>query len=243
MTAYHLIPVLAGVLAGTIVHAGASAYVNRLKAPADPAAAPPAPRASLVPLAGWIIFLRHGAGPAGRAAGPLTELAGGLIGLAAVLATPADPVLTGLTALFGWLLLALAVIDLRSFLLPDALNAAVLALGAIWLLAFRPVDWPLHVAGAASGYILLRLVEFFYRHVRRAAGLGRGDAKLLGAIGLWVGLAGLPGVLLIASLGGLAGALIQSLILRRELTGSTAVAFGPWIALGGFSVWLVQLIR
>lgn len=234
MTVYPFIPVLAGILAGTLIHAGANAYARRR---AGPAAAAPGARASLIPLSGWILLLR----PGGRAAGPLTELAGAVIGLGAALAAPADPLLTGLTALFGWLLLALAVIDLRTFLLPDILNLAVLCLGAIGLLALRPTDWPLHLAGAAAGYGLLRLLESFYRHFRGVEGLGRGDAKLLGAIGLWVGVMALPFVLLIASLGGLAGAFVQALIQRRQLTGGTAIAFGPWIALGGFLVWLAQL--
>lgn len=242
MTVYPFIPVLAGILAGTLIHAGASAYARRRGGPADAAAAGAAPWASLIPFAGWTVLLRHGMREPGRAAGPLTELAGAVIGLAAALAAPADPLATGLTALFGWLLLALAVIDLRTFLLPDILNLAVLCLGAIWLLALRPADWPLHVAGAAAGYGLLRLLEFFYRHVRGADGLGRGDAKLLGAIGLWVGIMALPFVLLIASLGGLAGALVQALIQRRKLTGRTEIAFGPWIALGGFLAWLAQLV-
>ncbi len=241
MTVYHFIPVLAGILAGAVIHAGASSFVRRRAGPADAAQDQTAARESLIPLAGWIVLLRHGMRVPGRAAGPLCELGGALVGLAAAFAAPADPLAACLTALFGWLLLALAVIDLRTFLLPDILNLAVLCLGAVWLLAYRPADWPFHVAGAAAGYVLLRVLEMFYRRVRGKDGLGRGDAKLLGAIGLWAGVTALPGVLLIASAGGLAGALLQSLIQRRTLTGSTAIAFGPWIALGGFLVWLAQL--
>ena len=68
--------------------------------------------------------------------------------------------------------------------------------------------------------------------------MGRGDAKLLGASGLWVGWTRLPDVLLIASLSGLLAALLYNRLLRHELSASTPVAFGPWLALAGWISWL-----
>jgi leader peptidase (prepilin peptidase) / N-methyltransferase len=47
-------------------------------------------------------------------------------------------------------------------------------------------------------------------------------------------------VLLAASLSGLFAALVTSWRSGTSLSGSAAIAFGPWIALGGYAVWLAQ---
>ncbi len=196
-----------------------------------------------MPLASWAIArgrCRSCHAPIGWAA-PVTELAGAAIAAAAVAWAP--PELLVFTAVFGWTLLALAAIDFRTYLLPDVLNAGVFLLGGLMLAWTRPPDWPLNLAGAGLGFGLLWLVETVYRRLRGRDGLGRGDAKLLGAVGLWVGAAGIPPALLIASLTGIAAALTISLRSAQSLSGQSAIAFGPWIALGGYIVWLLQLAR
>lgn len=171
---------------------------------------------------------------------PLTECAGALVALAAVVFTPRDVPYGIIFSLgFGWLLLALAAIDRRSFLLPDVLNAALLSLGALMVAVAKPGDWLMHVAGAVFGYGLLWVVEISYRRLRGIDGLGRGDAKLLGAIGAWVGIMGIPPVLLMASLSAIMATLLASLARKQSVSGKTLIAFGPWIALGGFIVWLL----
>ena len=167
-----------------------------------------------------------------------SALAGGLVALAACLFSKDDPGLLAFSLLFGWALLALAVIDLQTFLLPDLLNLSVFLLGCGMVALYRQDVWMWHVAGAAVGYGLLWLVETGYRRLRGVDGLGRGDAKLLGAIGMWVGLMGISPVLLIASLSGILVAVSQSVIRRTSLSGQSMIAFGPSIALGGFVVWL-----
>jgi len=143
-----------------------------------------------------------------------------------------------LSCLFGWVLLSLAAIDLRSLLLPDPLTLAAALLGALMVATSRPDAWLEHVIGGLAGYLVLFAVETVYLRLRGRDGLGRGDAKLLGAIGLWVGWTRLPDVLLIASLSGLLAALLYNRLLRHELSASTPVAFGPWLALAGWISWL-----
>ncbi len=84
----------------------------------------------------------------------------------------------------------------------------------------------------------LRGVGALYRWVRGRDGLGEGDAKLLAAIGAWVGLEGLPTVLLGAALTGLLWALWLRLR-GAALTATTALPFGPFLALAG---WVVLLL-
>ncbi|MGB3625465.1 MAG: A24 family peptidase, partial [Henriciella sp.] len=143
-----------------------------------------------------------------------------------------------LSCLMGWTLLALAAIDWRSFILPDGLNLLLAALGGGMIVLHARSVWPEHLIGGLAGFGLLFLVETFYRQTRGREGLGRGDAKLLGALGLWTGWMQLPDILLIASLSGLAAALAASMLSKERLSGSTALAFGPWLALAGWISWL-----
>ena len=140
--------------------------------------------------------------------------------------------------LFGWSLVLLSRIDIETFTLPDALTLAVLFLA----LSVLPYDQPYVVLdralGLFSGFILLWFVEMLYQALRGTPGLGRGDAKLLGALGLWVGFSGLPSVLLIASLSALLFVIFISLIQRSKPSGQSMIAFGPWLCLAGWLVWM-----
>jgi len=112
-----------------------------------------------------------------------------------------------LWALFGWLLLPLALLDARHFWLPDRLNALLAIAGLLLagpMLGATLLDrW----IGALAGGLLLALVAWAYRRARGGDGMGGGDPKLVAAIGAWLGWQALPLVLLLASLGGLLWAL------------------------------------
>jgi leader peptidase (prepilin peptidase)/N-methyltransferase len=89
----------------------------------------------------------------------------------------------------------------------------------------------------ALGFSVLALVSSAYRRIRNRDGLGLGDAKLLGALGAWVGLGGLASVLFIGALAGIGFALCRAMVmgtpsLRRKLP------FGPFLAVSGWIVWL-----
>lgn len=145
--------------------------------------------------------------------------------------------LAGAGLIFGWTLLALAWIDIRNYLLPNILTIP-LGLAGLTLSMLLWVDrFPAHVMGAVSGYALLTIVALTYRELFGRDGLGLGDAKLLGAIGAWVGWQGLGTTLLVAALGGLAFVLILKAS-GRDVRRDQAIPFGPFLALGGWIVWL-----
>ena len=162
---------------------------------------------------------------------PVRAVAMGAIFLCGLWLSPRH--LLPFTAAFGLLLIALAWIDLDTFRLPDPLTVGTAALGGL-MMAMRLQDaWVQHLlagAGALAGSVLLEVV---YRKFRGRDGLGRGDAKLFGALGLWVGPLGLAPLLLVASASGLVAALLLQAVGRY--TGR--LAFGPWLALGGWTVW------
>ena len=137
----------------------------------------------------------------------------------------------------GWTLLALAWIDWTHMRLPDALTLPLVPVGlaATWVL--DPDAIADHAAAAALGYLAFRLIAAAYRWRRKREGLGQGDAKLLAAAGAWVGLSGLPDVMLGGAIIGLAVA--GARWLRGERVGAdTALPFGPCLAAATWLVWL-----
>lgn len=135
-------------------------------------------------------------------------------------------------------LVALAAIDVRTMLLPDSINQPLLWAGL--LLNLGPYGFaPLADAtiGAAAGYGVLWLVATVFRLVTGKEGMGQGDWKLLAALGAWFGWQALPGVILMASLGGVIVSLV--LIVARRATRDQAIPFGPYLAAAG----VITLLR
>jgi leader peptidase (prepilin peptidase) / N-methyltransferase len=164
------------------------------------------------------------------------ELVAALIGASALLVTPGLEGLAG--AIFGWLLLTLAALDLIHFWLPDRLTALLAALGlAAGLAGFHPGPDD-RVIGALVGLAGLSLIAFAYRTFRGREGLGGGDPKLFGAIGAWLGWQALPAVLLGASVVGLAYVLVR-LLKRKPLSAIDRLPLGALFALAAFPIWIV----
>lgn len=170
--------------------------------------------------------------PSGK--GPLLLL--GALVAACSLAVPGFAPFVASLAL-GWCLATLIAIDLRVHRLPDALTLPLLVAGLGVTALIRPERLLDHALGAISGYSALALLAMAYRKARGRLGLGMGDAKLLAAGGAWLGWQALPAVLVIASVAGLAIAIIGARA-TRKLSMTTAVAFGPALALGVWSVWI-----
>lgn len=167
----------------------------------------------------------------------LMTVAAAAIGVWAALAQPA-PLASVLTALLGWQLLLIAVIDAEHFRLPDQLTLPLLATGglaAVLVDHTAPLD---AVIGAAVGFAGLWLLAFSYRRLRGREGLGDGDPILLAAGGAWVGWIGLPSVLLWASAAGLSFVAAR-LLVGRKVSGEDRLPFGPCLAAGVWLTWML----
>jgi leader peptidase (prepilin peptidase)/N-methyltransferase len=130
-------------------------------------------------------------------------------------------------------LVYLAYIDLRTFRLPDAITLALVLSGLLFngfsekgLASFQD-----SVMGAILGYASLWLLNALYRLTKKQDGIGMGDAKLLAALGAWLGWFALPGILFIASLTGLIGGFIW--LQWNKQNHRSAFPFGPFLAIAG----------
>ena len=191
----------------------------------------------LIPLLSWLA--RRGRCGCGRirlsAFYPGIELAALAVAVSAAVVVPGWLLWASLA--LGWTLLTLAAIDLRHYLLPDVLTLPLIpvGLGVAWLIEpARVVD---HVIGAVAGLGGFALVAGLYHRVRHREGMGLGDAKLLAGGGAWLGWQALPSVIVIAAASALALALAATLA-GAKLTATTRIAFGPYLALGIWLVWL-----
>jgi leader peptidase (prepilin peptidase)/N-methyltransferase len=167
-----------------------------------------------------------------------TEGLAAAIGLAAGLVAPGLAGVAG--AVFGWLLLALGALDLAALWLPDRLVGLLAAAGIASGVGGCEPPLGERLIGGGAGFASLWLVGRTYRRLRGREGLGGGDPKLFGAIGLWLGWRLLPAVLLLASLVGL-GAVGWRLATRRPVTGADAMPLGTLLGLAAYPAWLVMV--
>ncbi len=153
---------------------------------------------------------------------------------------------------FGWqgfgasllscYLVALSGIDLRTRLLPDQLTLPLMWLGLIGSLDNLYMPAKPALLGAIAGYVSLWVVWWLFKQITGKEGMGRGDFKLLAALGAWVGLNGVLPTLLLSSV---VGAVIGSIWLAMKgRDRATPIPFGPYLAIAGWIVffWGPQII-
>ena len=133
-------------------------------------------------------------------------------------------------------LLALSVIDFRTYEIPIGFNVFILTLGLIHL-ALDYQNWLLYVIGlvAVSGFLLLIYV------ITKGRGIGGGDIKLMAACGL---LLGWKLIIVAFIIGCVVGAVVH--LLRMKITKESHVlAMGPYLSLGVFiaAMWGSRLLE
>ena len=131
------------------------------------------------------------------------------------------------------ILVYLAYYDLRTFRLPDVITLPLILLGLLFnsLSNQRFISFQDAIIGATLGYTCLWLLNLLYRIVKKQDGVGMGDAKLLAALGAWLGWFALPSILLMASLTGLIGGIIW--LQWNKQNHRSAFPFGPFLAIAG----------
>jgi leader peptidase (prepilin peptidase)/N-methyltransferase len=123
-------------------------------------------------------------------------------------------------------LIALAAIDLDHRLLPNKIVYPLAAYGVVATLLVDRADLAENLIAGAGAFTFLFLAVLAYPR-----GMGMGDVKLAGAMGIYLGLSVIP-ALLIAFL---AGSVVGLTMIAREGASARkkAVPFGVFLALGG----------
>jgi leader peptidase (prepilin peptidase)/N-methyltransferase len=192
-----------------------------------------------VPVLSWLL-LRGRARCCGAAIPvryPLTELGLGLLFAATVLVYRDEPAEAAIGLVFVTMLAAITLTDLERRIIPNK----ILLVGAILCLAIAaatdPSGLPERAIAAAAAGGLLFAVALAYPQ-----GMGLGDVKLTATMGLFLGRAVAPAILIAL----LAGSAVGLAMIARHGSGARkmAIPFGPFLALGGIAGLLVgnQLI-
>ena len=143
------------------------------------------------------------------------------------------------------LLLAIALIDARHYLIPDQLSIGGLAAGLTFSLLPGPVTPLQSVIGAAAGFAVLLAVGVLGEKIFKKPAMGGGDMKMMAMVGAFLGPVG---AMLTIFLGALAGSLIFGPI---SLKTHKLVPFGVFLAIGaaitfvvgdGLTRWYVELL-
>jgi leader peptidase (prepilin peptidase) / N-methyltransferase len=136
-------------------------------------------------------------------------------------------------------LIMIAWIDMRKMIIPHALNLSLAVTGALVSVLLLQTSWWILALQAIIAFGVFSAVSLIYARWRGQQGLGGGDVKFLTAATLWVGLIGLPWVVLVASVSGLAFALVRH-FLGQRIQSTERLAFGPHLALGLMATWLLR---
>jgi leader peptidase (prepilin peptidase) / N-methyltransferase len=155
---------------------------------------------------------------------------------------PADTLFIGFFATLSLLGIVLAWIDIRDGIIPDWLNLTIAALGLAKAAIVGGFLAGTEAVGAAAAIgLIFWLLRRLYFGLRKIQGLGLGDVKFLAAAGIWIGLAGLPTLLLTAALTALGAAAVMQCA-GRDMKRGTSLPFGPFLTIGLLLALLVQQI-
>ena len=145
-------------------------------------------------------------------------------------------------AVFGTLLLGIAVTDAREYIIPDEFSVGGAAIGILFAFAAlwigpapdpHALPWAQALLGAASGFGVLWIVAFLGSKTFGKDAMGGGDIKMMAMIGAFLGW---QGALLTVFLAAVCGTLV---FLPLKLAGrDKLVPFGIFLALGAAVCWV-----
>ncbi len=142
------------------------------------------------------------------------------------------------------LMVAIAAVDARRFIIPDELTAAALALGLAYAAIEGADPWAQALAwavlrGAVPALAFLG-VRAAYRRWRGLEGIGLGDVKLAGVAGVWLDYPTIPIAIEIAALAALGAYMVRHLYLRRNVRPTTRLPFGLFLAPAIWVAWILD---
>ena len=179
-----------------------------------------------VPVLSWLLLrgcCRH-CGAAIPARYPAIELLTALAFAAVVAVRGGDADLL-LELPFVAVLIAVAGIDLEHHIIPNRIVAPAAVWAVLAALLVAPSDLGELVIAGAAAFLALLLAALAY-----PAGMGMGDVKLAGVMGLYLGLSVAPALLAAFAVGAIVGV---ALVVASGGDRTRGVPFAPFLALGG----------
>lgn len=172
---------------------------------------------------------------------PIVELLTGILTAVVILVLGVTPI--GLfSCVLTWGLIALALIDYDTQLLPDDITLPLLWLGLA--VNYFTVVTSLQDAfiGACTGYVVFWVVFQVFKLVTGKEGMGYGDFKLLAMLGAWLGWQALPLIIILSSF---TGALVGGSLIALGRDKDHPIPFGPYLAIAGWIalIWGEEIIR
>jgi leader peptidase (prepilin peptidase) / N-methyltransferase len=166
------------------------------------------------------------------------------IAIASLVAAPGRSGLFG--GALGLLMLAIAIADARSFIIPDKLTIAAFLLALTNAANEGLESMPENIAVAALRGLALALAFFAlresYLRLRHRHGIGLGDVKLAAVAGAWLDWTLIPVAIAIAALTALIFYIASQLVLRRSLSATAKLPFGLFFAPAIWFCWLLNAI-
>jgi leader peptidase (prepilin peptidase)/N-methyltransferase len=149
-----------------------------------------------------------------------------------------------LGAALGLLMLAIAVVDARWFIIPDQLSVAGFAIGLINAAVIAPQEmWQAAGIAVARGAVLALLfyaLRTLYRRLRGRQGIGLGDVKLAAVAGAWLNWPTMPIAVEIAALAALGVIGVRYCASGRPLDTALKLPFGLFLAPSIWACWLLE---
>lgn len=139
-----------------------------------------------------------------------------------------------------WLAVRLSIVDIRTHTLPNRLVLPAYPIAGVLLLAAAFLAGAPHHAVSALGGALAMGAVYWVLWALYPAGMGFGDVKLSGVLGLFLGFLGWQHVVLGLAAGFVAGGLWGLvLIASRRGTAKSTIPFGPAMLLGALATMAI----
>ena len=185
-----------------------------------------------IPVVSWLVLRGrcHSCGEPIPRRYPAVELLTALLFAAVVLVRGVDVDLVLELPMMA-MLVAVAGIDLEHHIIPNRILLPAAALALVATALIRPEQLPESLIAGAGAFTFLLVAALAY-----PGGMGMGDVKLAGVMGLYLGLSIVPAL----AVAFLAGSLVGVAVMVRQGAGArkTGVPFGPFLALGGCTALL-----
>ena len=162
--------------------------------------------------------------------------------VASLVAAPGPDGLLG--AFLAILMLSIALIDSRRYLIPNELTAAAALLALLHAgvvgsdADLQALAWAAGKGAATAAPLLALMIG--YRRWRGRDGLGLGDIKLAAVAGLWLNFVTIFAVIELATLSALGAYFVSGYLRKRPPKATAFLPFGLFLAPAIWIGWLVE---